>query len=90
MAGKHDLAPLLGFNPHSDQGKVNARWKSWIKRFQTFIKAAKISNNTRHQAGPEMQAIFQTLANTGRDDDLDSAITYFENRLFCSHKKHRF
>ena len=53
-----------------------------LKRFHTFIKAANISNKTqqralRYQAGPEVQDIFETLANTGRDDDLDAAIKSF-------------
>ena len=80
MAAKLDLAPLPSFDPHSDQSNLAARWKTWIKRFHTFIKAANISNKTQqralllYQAGPEVQDIFETLANTGRDDDLDAAI----------------
>ena len=80
MAAKLDLAPLPSFDPHSDQSNLAARWKTWIKRFHTFIKAANISNKTQqralllYQAGPEVQDIFETLADTGRDDDLDAAI----------------
>ncbi|XP_065066522.1 uncharacterized protein LOC135692352 [Rhopilema esculentum] len=80
MAAKLDMAPLQCFDPHSDQSNLAARWKTWIKRFQTFLKAANVSNKTQqralllYQAGPEVQDIFETLADTGRDDDMDAAI----------------
>ena len=47
---------------------------------KTFLKAANISNKTQqralllYQAGPEVQDIFETLADTRRDDDVDAAI----------------
>ena len=100
MAEKLDFAPLPSFNPHSDPNSLAARWKTWIKRFQTFIKAANIMNKTQqralllHQAGPEVQDILKTLAYTGRDDDLDTAIIslteYFAPAQYTDFKIFRF
>eukprot|EP00794_Sanderia_malayensis_P005765 gene5765-biopygen4679 len=81
MAAKLDLTPLPSFDPHSDPSNLGTRWKSWIKRFHTFIKAANITNKTQqralllYQAGFEVQETFDTLPDTGRDDEFDRAVT---------------
>jgi len=73
MAGKLDLAPLLTFGPLSEPSSLSQRWKSWIKRFETYIIAMKIANNKQkhalflNQAGEATQEIFNTLQNTGND-----------------------
>ena len=73
MAGKLDLAPLPPFDPLSEPSSLSQRWKSWIKRFETYIVAMKITDNKQkralllYQAGEATQDIFETLQNTGDD-----------------------
>ena len=73
MAGKLNLAPLLPFDPLSEPSSLSQRWKSWIKRFETYIVTMEITDNKQkralllYQAGEATQEIFDTLQNTGDD-----------------------
>ena len=73
MATKVDLPPLLQFDPNSDQSLLSQRWKSWTKRFETYLIATNITNDTQkramllYQAGSATQDIFETLSDTGSD-----------------------
>ena len=75
MATRVDLPPLPQSDPLSDQSSLSQRWKSWTKRFETYLVAANITDDKQkramllYQAGSATQDIFQTLANTGTDYD---------------------
>ena len=73
MAGRPDLPPLLPFDPLGELSFLSQRWKTWTKRFETYLAAMKIEDDKQkralllYQAGQEMQEIFETLSDTGTD-----------------------
>ena len=73
MAAKLDLAPLPPFDPLHEPSSLSQRWKSWTKRFKTYVAAMNITDDKQkralllYQAGPETQEIFETLTDTGDD-----------------------
>ena len=73
MATRVDLPPLPPFDALSDQSSLSQRWKTWIKRFETYIVATNITDDKPkramllYQAGPDTQDIFETLEDTGED-----------------------
>ena len=82
MAAKLDLAPLPLFDPLIDPSLLSQRWKSWTKRFQTYVTAINITDEKQkrelllYQAGPATQEIFETLSDTG-DDYKEKLDAYF-------------
>ena len=80
MATRLDLAPLLPFDPFTDPSSVGQRWKSWRRRFQTYLLAMNITNTTQqralllYQVGQHTQEIFDSFPNNGEDDDYDTAL----------------
>lgn len=83
MAVRVDLHPLQPFDPLGDRTSIGQRWKTWIKRFETYLLATNITNDGQkramllYQAGTETQEIFETLADTG--DDYATAKTKLED-----------
>ena len=79
MAVKLYLAPLPHFNPLSEPSSISQRWKTWTKRFQTYLTAMKVEDNAQkralllYQAGEATQEIFETIPDTG--DDYNTALT---------------
>ncbi|CAB4031131.1 Hypothetical predicted protein [Paramuricea clavata] len=80
-AGKVDVTPLAPFDPVSDPAtSISQRWKTWICRFETYLVALNIKDDTQkpalllYQAGEAAQEIFDTLANTNEDKDYKIAI----------------
>jgi hypothetical protein len=73
MATRVDLPPLPPFDPTCDQTSVSQRWKTWTKRFETYLIATNITDDRQkramllYQAGPDTQDIFDTLEDTGED-----------------------
>ena len=73
MASKLDLAPLPQFDPLSEPSSLSQRWKSWTKRFQTYVTALNNKDDKQkralllYQAGEATQEIFETLEETGED-----------------------
>ena len=73
MAARVDLPPLPLFDPLSDQTSLSQRWKSWTKRFETYLVATNITDDKQkramllYQAGSATQDIFETLTDTGTD-----------------------
>ncbi|CAB4045688.1 Hypothetical predicted protein, partial [Paramuricea clavata] len=69
-AGKVDVSPLAPFDPVSDPTSISQRWKSWKRRFETYLVALNIKDDTQkralllYQAGEATQEIFDTLADT--------------------------
>lgn len=69
MAMRVDLPLLLPFDPLSDHSSLSQRWKSWIKRFKTYLVAANITDDKQkremllyYEAGPATHDIFLELA----------------------------
>jgi hypothetical protein len=79
-AGKVDVTPLAPFDPVSDPTSISQRWKTWKRRFETYLVALNIKDDTQkralllYQAGEATQEIFDTLADTGEDKDYKIAI----------------
>ena len=58
---------------------VGQRWEKYLKRFERLLTGLGITNNARkralllHFSGQEVDDIFDTLADTGDDDNYDKA-----------------
>ena len=99
MAMALDLSSLEKFDPYSDPTTLSVRWKEWLQRFERFLVAMDIKDETRkralllYTAGNEVEKIFATLSDVGEDKDYKKAIeklsAYFspkKNLLFETHK----
>jgi len=73
-----NLPSFPSFDVHAD-GNVGPRWTKWLSRFQRLLVALDIDEDARmramllHYAGPSVDEIFDTLDDTGSDDDYDKA-----------------
>ena len=62
--GRIDLHPLQPFDPLSEPNSIAQRWSTWKKRFETYLAALGIQDNTQkralllYQAGEATQEIF--------------------------------
>jgi hypothetical protein len=71
MAVRLEVHPLPPFDPTSDPTSVDQRWKTWSKRFETYLVALNITEDKQkralllYQAGQATQEIFETLQDTG-------------------------
>ena len=80
MAARLDLPPLQPFDAYSDPSSVGQRWKSWRRRFQTYIAAINVTDTAQrralllYQVGQATQDIFDTIPNNGADDDYTTAL----------------
>ena len=92
------LQPMPAFEPRQDPTKTSARWTQWLERFNSYLVAADIKDETRtravllYTAGPEVAEIFKTLEDTGEAKDFKKAVDaltkYFEpqkNRIYQTH-----
>ena len=67
MAAKLDIAPMPIFDPKTDPSNLGTRWKIWIKRFQTYLRAADVTDALQkcvllfYSAGAEGQEIVETI-----------------------------
>ena len=70
MALRPDVTLLPPLDPVGDPTSLNQCWKTWKKRFETYLIALNITEDEQkralllYQAG---QAIFETLTETGED-----------------------
>ena len=73
MAMRLDVNPLPQFDPVGNPTSLSQCWKSWKRRFETYLVALNITDDKQkralllYQAGQETQEIFDTLAETGED-----------------------
>ena len=82
-----DLTPMAYLDAKANPGSVSQHWEKWVRRFKCYIDAMNITSNKLkcalliYQAGPDVQDIFETLEETGPDDDYNTALeklnTYF-------------
>ena len=88
---KLDLHAIQPFNPRADHRNLSATWKLWIKRFQTYLKAANVPEPEQRRAlllylaGEEVQEIFDTLPDTGDDEDFELAVEKLTSHFAPSH-----
>ena len=93
------------FDCYSDPATLGPRWKRWLTSFELFVDGKGLiitettNANTRqqrramllHLAGPEVQEIFSTLADTGEATDYSAAVTalngYFLLKANVLHRK---
>jgi len=61
-------------------GNVGPRWKKWLVRFENLIVRMGIADAKQkralllHYSGPEVDKIFNTLEDTGEDEDYKTAV----------------
>ena len=73
MATRLDVNPLPPFDPVGDPTSLSQRWKSWKRRFETYLVALDVKDDKQkralllYQAGQETQEIFHTLTKTGEN-----------------------
>jgi len=73
MATRLDVNPLPPFDPVGDPTSLSQRWKSWKRRFETYLVALDVKDDKQkralllYQAGQETQEIFDTLTETGEN-----------------------
>ena len=75
-----ELSPLAPFDPVSDPTSLGPRWKAWKRRFETYISALGVTDDTQkralllYQAGQPTQDIFDTLTDTGETNNYKKAM----------------
>ena len=74
------MLSLIPFDPISEPTSLSQRWKAWKRRFEIYLIAVNVQNNAQkralllYQVGQAAQEIFDTLADTGDDDDYKTAM----------------
>ena len=74
------LPPFPPFNVEDDPTATGQRWTKWKKRFENFLLAMNIEDETRkralllHYIGPSAFDIFETLNDTGDEKDYKTAM----------------
>ena len=98
------LNPLPPFDPNAELGaSVAARWKLWLRDFDTFLVASGIRDAKRqkalllYQAGPKVREIFNQLSDVDGEGDEDNFATtkaklieYFEPQKNRRYEVYRF
>ena len=109
MADEHDNGPALPkFDCFGSASNVGPRWTRWLKSFELFADGkgliltddatAKVKQRRRalllHHAGPDVQDIFFTLAETGENTDYNAAVralnAYFVPKVNTAYARHQF
>ncbi len=74
------IQPVPEFNPDSELGaSLATKWQTWVDDFEMFLTASGIKDKKQkralllYQAGSRVREIFRQLADTGPDDDYDTA-----------------
>ena len=94
-----ELSSLGNFDPYSDPTTLSLRWKELLRRYERFLVAMDIKDDTRkrvlllYAAGKEVEKVLATLSDVGEDKDYKKAVEklneYFspkKNVLFKTHK----
>ena len=73
------LPNVPSFDVHADSN-AGPRWKKWLARLERLFTGMNITIPKRkralllHYAGPDVDEIFDTLPDTGGDNDYDTAV----------------
>lgn len=69
------------FDVHSDASSTVVRWKKWLRRFENMMIGLNIKDDLKrkralllHYAGEEINDIFETLPDTGEENNYQAAI----------------
>lgn len=94
------VAPLLPFIETADPATAAPRWKAWIGRLNHYFKGTRETDGTVKRSplilygGAEIYDLFETLPNTGDDDDYDAAVAalnrHFDPQLNSDFEKFKF
>ena len=100
MARALTVPSVEPFKLEGDSSSLPGRWERWIKSFDYFVKGSGVTDKTQkralllHMVGPEVQQIFETLEDTGNDNDYDIAVekltNYFKPKKNISFERHKF
>ena len=80
MAQQIELSALSPFDPVSDPTSLGPRWKAWKRRFEMYITALGVTDDTQkralllYQAGQATQDIFDTFTDTGESKGCKKAL----------------
>lgn len=93
------LPNSASFDVHAD-GNAGPRWKKWLARLERMLIGMNITVPKRkralllHYAGPDVDEIFDTLPNTGEDNDYDTAVAklneYFSPQVNTTYEVYNF
>ena len=89
-----ELSSLGNFDPYSDPTTLSLRWKELLRRYERFLVAMDIKDDTRkrvlllYAAGNEVEKVLATLSDVGEDKDYKKAVEklneYFSpKKMFC-------
>ena len=98
MAGRIEVHPLPPFDPVGDPTSIGQHWKTWKRRFETYLIALNVKDDAQkralllHQAGQETQEIFETLLDTGENykTAMDKLDEYFLSKKNVDYETLRF
>ena len=100
MARRIDLTPMPPFDAHGSPSSLGQHWKQWLTRFQTYVTASGITDDTQKRAmllylaGPAVQDMFDTLSETGEAKDFKIAhkklIEYFAPKKNATYEVYVF
>ena len=107
MASEEKKNVIAKFDCHGDPSTLGTRWTRWLKSFELFADAQGLiisedsdTNKHRrraqllHYAGPDVQDIFYTLADTGENKDYQKAVNalnaYFKPKVNTAYARHAF
>ena len=83
VPGRINLSPLPTFDPVSDPSSLSQRWNSWKRRFEIYVAALNIIDDTQKRAvllylaGQATQEILDAIPETG--DDFATAMEKLNN-----------
>ena len=97
MAVSVPIFPSL--DVHAD-GNAGPRWQKWLARLERLFTGMDITIPKRkralllHYAGPDVDEIFDTLPDTGGDNDYDTAVAklneYFSPQVNSTYEVYNF
>jgi len=79
------LPNFARFDVHAD-GNGGPHWEKWLARLERMLIGTNITVPKRkralllHYAGPDVDEIFDTLPNTGEDNDYDTAVAIMTSK----------
>lgn len=94
------VAPLPPFSEATDPTTAAPRWKAWVGRLNHYFKGTRETDGTVKQSllilygGAEIYDLFETLPNTGEEDDYEAAVAalnrHFDPQLNNDFEKFKF
>lgn len=100
MAKALILPSLEPFRITGNSSSLPSSWGRWMQSFKYFLTGSRVTDRAQkrarllHLAGPEVPKIFETLEDTGADNNYDSAVQnldeYFKPKKNISLERHKF